>query len=65
MTRQDIVDECFPQKKKKKKKKKKKRVRNKDIPYMTTTLWKNAIRTKRKAFKSYVNDRKQKKKMGR
>lgn len=27
---------------------------------MTTTLWKNAIRTKRKAFKSYLNDRKQK-----
>ena len=27
---------------------------------MTTTLSKNAIRTKRKAFKSYLNDRKQK-----
>ena len=48
------MDECFPQRKKKK------RVRDKDIPYMTTTLWKNAIRTKRKAFKSYLNDRKQK-----
>ena len=45
MTRQDIVDKCFPQRKKKK------RVRDKDIPYMTTTLSKNAIRTKRKAFK--------------
>lgn len=48
------MDECFPQRKKRK------RVRDKDIPYMTTTLWKNAIRTKRKAFKSYLNDRKQK-----
>ena len=48
------MDECFPQRKKKN------RVRDKDIPYMTTTLSKNAIRTKRKAFKSYLNDRKQK-----
>lgn len=52
MTRQDIVDECFPQRKKKK------RVRDKDIPYMTTTLSKNAIRTKRKAFKKMIENKK-------
>ena len=47
---QDIMDECFPQKKK--------RVRDKDIPYMTTA-WKNAIRAKRRAFKKYLNERTQ------
>ena len=43
---QDIVDECFPQKKK--------RVRDTDIPY-TTAAWKNAIRAKRRAFNKYLN----------
>ena len=47
---QDIMDECFPQKKK--------RVRDKDIPYMTTA-WKNAIRAKRRAFNKYLNERTQ------
>ena len=46
----DIVDQCFPLKKK--------RVRDKDIPYMTTA-WKNAIRAKGKAFTKYQNDRTQ------
>ena len=41
---------CFPLKKK--------RVRDKDIPYMTTA-WKNAIRAKGKAFTKYQNDRTQ------
>ena len=47
---QDIVDECFPQKKK--------RVRDTDIPYMMAA-WKNAIRAKRRAFNKYLNERTQ------
>ena len=47
---QDIVDECFPQKKK--------RVRDNNTPYMTTA-WKHAIRAKRRAFKKYLNERAQ------
>ena len=47
---QDIVDECFPQKKK--------RVGDKDTPYMTTA-WKHTIRAKRRAFKKYLNERAQ------
>ena len=46
----DIVDECFPLQKK--------RVRDKDIPYMTTAC-KNAIPAKRKAFTKYQNERTQ------
>ena len=45
---EDIVDECFPLKKM--------RVRSEDVPYMTT-LWKNAIRAKRRAAAKYYKDK--------
>lgn len=45
---EDIVDECFPLKKM--------QVRSEDVPYMTT-LWKNAIRAKRRAAAKYYKDK--------